>query len=308
MIYRNLTELIGKTPLIELSWFETEFNANAKICGKLEFVNPAGSVKDRVANQMIKDAEESGLLKKGGTIIEPTSGSTGIGLAAIGAKKGYNVIITMPETMSEERKKLMKAYGAKLYCTPGSKGMAGAVEMAEQLHKEIPDSIIAGQFYNPSNPKAHYLTTGPEIWEDTDGKVDIFVAGVGTGGTISGVGKYLKEKNPDIKVVAVEPEDSPLLSKGTAGPHAIQGIGANFIPENLNREIYDEIIPVSNDNAKKFGSLMAKKEGLMVGISSGAAVWAATQLASRLENKGKTIVCILPDTGERYISSDMFEY
>ena len=308
MIYKDLTELIGKTPLVELGYYEKEFDLKARLLAKVEYFNPACSVKDRVALNMILDAEKSGRLSPGGTIIEPTSGSTGIGLAAIGAKRGYRVIITMPETMSEERKKLMRAYGAELILTEGSLGMAGSVKKAEELNKEIEGSIIAGQFYNPANPEAHYLSTGPEIWEDTDGKVDYFVAGACTGGTITGTGRYLKEKNAAVKVVAVEPASSPLLTKGISGPHAIQGIGANFIPENLDKDVYDEIIAVSDDDAKHFTALTAKKEGLMVGISSGAAICAGIEIAKREENKGKTVVVLLPDTGERYISSDTFDY
>ena len=307
MIYSSVTELIGNTPLVELKEIEKAYNVEAKILAKVEFFNPAGSVKDRVALKMIEDAEKKGILKEGATIIEPTSGNTGIGLACIGAKRGYKVILTMPESMSIERRKLIGAYGARIVLTPADKGMQGAVEEAEKIAMVTPGSFIAGQFYNPSNPEAHYLTTGPEIWKDTEGKVDIFVAGAGTGGTVSGTGKYLKEKNSNIKIVAVEPASSPLLTEGKAGPHAIQGIGANFVPENLNRDIIDEIIPVPDKAAKTLGATLARKEGLLVGISSGASLWAAIQLAKRSENKGKPIVALLPDTGERYISSDMFD-
>ena len=303
-IYKNVTELIGRTPLMELSNFGKGLDAT--ILAKLEYFNPAGSVKDRVGLSMIEDAEKRGLLKKGSVIIEPTSGNTGIGLACVAAAKGYKVILTMPETMSVERRNLLKAYGAEIILTDGKKGMSGAVEKAVELSKEIEGSFIAGQFENPANPKIHRETTGVEIWEDTDGKVDIFVAGVGTGGTLTGVGEYLKMKNPDIKIVAVEPLSSPLLSKGTAGPHGIQGIGANFVPKALNREIYDEVITVSDENAMKTGKALARQEGILVGISSGASVYAATELAKREENKGKTIVALLPDTGERYMSTEMF--
>ena len=306
-IYTSMTELIGKTPLLELSNFNQEENLKARIVAKVEYFNPAGSVKDRVAYEMISDAEKNGKLKKGSTIIEPTSGNTGIGLAAIAAAKGYKIIITMPETMSIERRTLMKAYGAELVLTEGSKGMKGAIEKAEELSKEIPDSIVMGQFVNPANPKAHLKTTGPEIWEDTEGKVDIFVAGVGTGGTISGVGQYLKSKNPDVKVVAVEPADSPVLSKGVSGPHKIQGIGAGFVPEILNTEIYDEIITVENESAFDMGRKIVKTEGIFVGISSGAAIWAAREIAKRPENAGKMIVVLLPDTGDRYLSTPLVE-
>ena len=304
-IYKDVTELIGKTPLMALGNFGKSFGAT--ILAKLEFFNPAGSVKDRVGLSMIKDAEEKGLLKEGSVIIEPTSGNTGIGLASVAAARGYRVILTMPETMSIERRNLLKAYGAEIVLTEGAKGMAGAVEKAKELSKEIEGSIIAGQFENPANPKIHRETTGVEIWEDTDGKVDIFVAGVGTGGTLSGTGEYLKEKNKDIKVVAVEPFSSPLLSDGVAGPHGIQGIGANFVPENLNREIYDEVIKVKDEDAMKTAKELARKEGILVGISSGAAVFAAAELAKREENKGKTIVALLPDTGERYLSTGIYE-
>ncbi len=304
-IYKDVTELIGKTPLMALGKFGEDLGAT--ILGKLEFFNPAGSVKDRVGLSMINDAEEKGLLKKGSVIIEPTSGNTGIGLASVAAARGYRVILTMPETMSIERRNLLKAYGAEIVLTEGAKGMAGAVEKAKELSKEIEGSIIAGQFENPANPKIHKETTGVEIWEDTDGKVDIFVAGVGTGGTLSGTGEYLKEKNKDIKIVAVEPFSSPLLSDGVAGPHGIQGIGANFVPENLNREIYDEIIKVKDEDAMKTAKELARKEGILVGISSGAAVFAAAELARQKENKGKTIVALLPDTGERYLSTGIYE-
>ena len=303
-IYKNVTELIGRTPLMELLNFGKELDAT--ILAKLEYFNPAGSVKDRVGLSMIEDAEKKGILKKGSVIIEPTSGNTGIGLACVAAAKGYKVILTMPETMSVERRNLLKAYGAEIILTDGKKGMSGAAEKAVELSKEIEGSFIAGQFENPANPKIHRETTGVEIWEDTDGKVDIFVAGVGTGGTLTGVGEYLKMKNPDIKIVAVEPLSSPLLSKGTAGPHGIQGIGANFVPKALNREIYDEIITVSDEDAMKTGKALARQEGILVGISSGASVYAATELAKRDENKGKTIVALLPDTGERYMSTEMF--
>ena len=303
-IYKNVTELIGRTPLMKLSNFGKGLDAT--ILAKLEYFNPAGSVKDRVGLSMIEDAEKRGILKKGSVIIEPTSGNTGIGLACVAAAKGYKVILTMPETMSIERRNLLKAYGAEIILTDGKKGMSGAVEKAVELSKEIEGSFIAGQFENPANPKIHRETTGVEIWEDTDGKVDIFVAGVGTGGTLTGVGEYLKTKNPDVKIVAVEPLSSPLLSKGTAGPHGIQGIGANFVPKALNREIYDEVITVSDEDAMKTGKALARQEGILVGISSGASVYAATELSKREENKGKTIVALLPDTGERYMSTEMF--
>ncbi len=304
-IYNDITELIGKTPLMRLSNFGKGLGAT--ILGKLEYFNPAGSVKDRVGLSMIDDAEEKGLLKKGSVIIEPTSGNTGIGLSAVACARGYKVILTMPDTMSIERRNLLKAYGAEIILTDGKKGMAGAVEKALELSKEIEGSFIPGQFENPANPKIHKETTGREIWEDTDGKVDIFVAGVGTGGTLSGVGEYLKEKNPNIKIVAVEPFSSPLLSSGTAGPHGIQGIGANFIPKTLNQDIYDEIITVRDEDAMKTGKALAREEGILVGISSGAAVYAAAQLAKREENKGKTIVALLPDTGERYLSTGIYD-
>ncbi len=306
-IFRQITELVGNTPLLELVNFNKTNRLEATVLAKLECFNPAGSAKDRVGLKMILDAEEKGLLKKGSTIIEPTSGNTGIGLASAAAARGYKVILTMPETMSIERRNLLKAYGAEIVLTEGAKGMSGAVEKAEELAKEIPDSFIAGQFYNPQNPRVHYETTGPEIWRDSDGKVDIFVAGVGTGGTVSGVGKYLKEQNKNIKIVAVEPFDSPLLSKGEAGPHGIQGIGANFVPENLDLTVIDEIIPIKTEDAYKMGKLMAQREGVLVGISSGAALVAAVELAKRPENKGKVIVVLLPDTGERYLSTPMFD-
>lgn len=306
-IYKSLTELIGKTPLLELSNYEKENALGAAVLAKLEYFNPAGSVKDRIAKAMIDDAEEKGLLKKGSVIIEPTSGNTGIGLASVAAARGYRVILTMPETMSVERRKLLKAYGAELVLTDGAAGMKGAIAKAEELAKETPDSFIPGQFINPANPAVHRATTGPEIWEDTDGKVNCFVAGIGTGGTITGVGEYLKSKNPEIKVIAVEPMGSPVLSEGKAGPHKIQGIGAGFVPDTLNTGVYDEIIKVDNEDAFVTGREVAKEEGLLVGISSGAALWAATQLAKRPENKGKNIVVLLPDTGERYLSTALFE-
>ena len=306
-IYTNVTELIGKTPLLRLANLEKAENAQANIIAKVEFFNPAGSVKDRVANAMIAEAEKSGVLKPGATIIEPTSGNTGIGLASVGTAKGYKVILTMPETMSVERRNLVKAYGAEVVLTEGAKGMTGAIEKAEELKNETDGAVVLGQFVNPANPKAHYETTGPEIWQDTDGTVDVFVAGVGTGGTLSGVGKYLKEQNPNVKIVAVEPETSPVLSKGTAGAHKIQGIGAGFVPETLDTDIYDEIITVPNDAAFEIGNKIAKTEGILVGVSSGAAVWAALQLAKRDELKGKNIVALLPDTGERYLSTALFD-
>ena len=305
-VYSSIDKLIGNTPLLELSNIEKEENLGAKIIAKLEYFNPAGSVKDRVAKAMLDDAEAKGLLKKDSVIIEPTSGNTGVGLASIATARGYRIIITMPDTMSVERRNLMKAYGAELVLTDGAKGMKGAIAKAEEIAKEIPNSFIPGQFVNPANPEAHFNTTGPEIWKDTDGKVDIFVAGVGTGGTISGTGKFLKEQNPNIKVVAVEPKASPVLSEGHAGPHKIQGIGAGFVPDTLNTKIFDEIIPVENDAAFETGRRIGRSEGVLVGISSGAATWAAIQLAKRPENKGKTIVVLLPDTGERYLSSPMF--
>ena len=305
-IYKSIDELIGKTPLLELTHLEKEFSLKTKILAKLEAFNPAGSAKDRVALSMINDAEERGLLKEGSVIIEPTSGNTGVGLAALGSVRGYRVILTMPDTMSMERRNLLKAYGAELYLTEGAKGMAGAIEKANELAREIKGSFIPSQFENKANPDAHYKTTGPEIYEDTDGNVDIFVSAVGTGGTLSGTGRYLKEKNPDIKVVAVEPKDSPLLSGGNAGPHKIQGIGANFIPDTLDRDIYDEVITVSSEDAFTMGRFLAKREGILSGISSGAALYAALTLAKLPENEGKNIVVLLPDTGERYLSSEMF--
>ena len=303
-IYTSADQLIGHTPLLELTHIEE--GLGAKILAKLEYFNPAGSVKDRVAKAMLDDAEKSGKLKKDSVIIEPTSGNTGIGLASVAAARGYRIIIVMPETMSVERRQLMKAYGAELVLTEGAKGMKGAIAKAEELAKEIPGGFIPGQFVNPANPAAHKATTGPEIWEDTDGKVDIFVAGVGTGGTVSGVGEYLKSQNPNVKVVAVEPADSPVLSKGTAGSHKIQGIGAGFVPDTLNTKIYDEVIAVANEAAFEAGREIGKKEGVLVGISSGAALWAAKELAKRPENKGKTIVALLPDTGDRYLSTALF--
>ena len=305
-IYTSADQLIGKTPLLELVHIEKEEGLEARILAKLEYFNPAGSVKDRVAKAMIDDAEAKGLLKSGSVIIEPTSGNTGIGLASVAAARGYRLVIVMPETMSVERRQLMRAYGAELVLTDGSKGMTGAIAKAEELAKEIPDSFIPGQFVNPANPAAHKASTGPEIWEDTGGRVDCFVAGVGTGGTITGVGEYLKSKNPDIKVVAVEPAASPVLSKGTAGKHGIQGIGAGFVPEVLNTRVYDEVIAVENEDAFTAGRLVGRSEGVLVGISSGAAVWAALQLAKRPENKGKNIVVLLPDTGDRYLSTPLF--
>ena len=305
-IYTSADQLIGKTPLLELTQIEKSEGLNAKILAKLEYFNPAGSVKDRIAKAMIDDAEAKGILKTGSTIIEPTSGNTGIGLASVAAARGYRIIIVMPETMSVERRQLMKAYGAELVLTEGAKGMKGAIAKAEELAEEIPGSFIPGQFVNPANPEVHERTTGPEIWEDTDGKVDIFVAGVGTGGTITGTGRYLKKQNPDMKVVAVEPASSPVLSQGKAGSHKIQGIGAGFVPDVLDTKIYDEIISVENDDAFAAGKLVGKKEGVLVGISSGAAIWAAIELAKRPENAGKTIVALLPDTGDRYLSTPLF--
>ena len=305
-IYTSADQLIGKTPLLELVHIEQAEGLEAKVLGKLEYFNPAGSVKDRIAKAMIDDAEQKGLLKDGSVIIEPTSGNTGIGLASVAAARGYRIIIVMPETMSVERRQLMKAYGAELVLTEGAKGMKGAIAKADELAKEIPGSFIPGQFVNPANPAVHKATTGPEIWEDTDGKVDIFVAGVGTGGTVTGVGEYLKSQNPNVKVVAVEPASSPVLSKGVAGSHKIQGIGAGFVPDVLDTKVYDEIIPVENEDAFATGKLIGKKEGVLVGISSGAAVWAAIQLVKRPENKGKTIVALLPDTGDRYLSTPLF--
>ena len=305
-IYTSADQLIGKTPLLELTHIEKAHDLKAKIVAKLEYFNPAGSVKDRIAKAMIDDAEAKGLLKAGSVIIEPTSGNTGIGLASVAAARGYRIIIVMPETMSVERRQLMKAYGAELVLTEGAKGMKGAIAKADELAKEIPNSFVAGQFVNPANPKAHYETTGPEIWADTDGKVDFFVAGVGTGGTITGTGKFLKEKNPAVKVVAVEPKTSAVLSTGIAGSHKIQGIGAGFVPDVLDTKIYDEIIPVDNDDAFAVGKEMGHREGVLVGISSGAALWAAIELAKRPENAGKTIVVLLPDTGDRYLSTPLF--
>lgn len=305
-IYKTADELIGNTPLLELSNIKKSESLDTTLLAKLEYFNPAGSVKDRIAKAMIDDAEKSGKLKKGSVIIEPTSGNTGIGLAAVAAARGYRIIIVMPETMSVERRILMKAYGAELVLSEGAKGMKGAIEKANELAKEIPDSFIPGQFVNPANPAAHVASTGPEIWNDTDGKVDIFVAGVGTGGTITGVGQYLKSKNPSVKVVAVEPSDSPVLSQGKSGPHKIQGIGAGFVPDVLDTKVYDEVIPVTSDDAFAAGRLVGKKEGVLVGISSGAAVWAGIQLAKRPENKGKNIVVLLPDTGDRYLSTALF--
>ena len=305
-IYTSADQLIGKTPLLELTHIEKEEGLEAKVLGKLEYFNPAGSVKDRIAKAMIDDAEQKGLLKPDSVIIEPTSGNTGIGLASVAAARGYRIIIVMPETMSVERRQLMKAYGAELVLTEGAKGMKGAIAKADELAKEIPNSFIPGQFVNPANPAVHKATTGPEILEDTDGKVDIFVAGVGTGGTVTGTGAYLKSQNPNVKVVAVEPASSPVLSKGVAGSHKIQGIGAGFVPDVLDTKVYDEIIPVENEDAFATGKLIGKKEGVLVGISSGAAVWAAIQLAKRPENKGKTIVALLPDTGDRYLSTPLF--
>ena len=305
-IFTSADQLIGKTPLLELTNIEKEEGLEARILAKLEYFNPAGSVKDRIAKAMIDDAEEKGLLKLGSVIIEPTSGNTGIGLASVAAARGYRIIIVMPETMSVERRQIMKAYGAELVLTEGAKGMKGAIAKADELAQEIPNAFIPGQFVNPANPAIHKATTGPEVWEDTDGEVDIFVAGVGTGGTITGVGEYLKEQNPNVRIVAVEPASSPVLSKGTSGSHKIQGIGAGFVPDVLNTAVYDEIIPVENEDAFAAGKLVGRKEGVLVGISSGAAVWAAIQLARRPENKGKTIVALLPDTGDRYLSTPLF--
>lgn len=306
-IYTSADQLIGKTPLLELTHIEQAEKLEARVLAKLEYFNPAGSVKDRIAKAMIDEAEAKGQLKPGSVIIEPTSGNTGIGLASVAAARSYRIIIVMPETMSVERRQLMKAYGAELVLTEGAKGMKGAIAKADELSKEIPNSFVPGQFVNPANPAAHKATTGPEIWEDTDGKVDIFVAGVGTGGTITGTGAYLKEQNPNVKVVAVEPKDSPVLSEGHAGSHKIQGIGAGFVPDVLDTKIYDEIIPVTNDEAFAAGKLVGHSEGVLVGISSGAAVWAAIELAKRPENKGKTIVALLPDTGDRYLSTPLFQ-
>ncbi len=305
-VYEQITDLIGSTPLVKLKNYSANRNLEAAILAKVEYFNPAGSVKDRIAKAMLDDAEAKGLLKKGSVIIEPTSGNTGIGLAAVAASRGYKVVLTMPETMSVERRNLLKAYGAQLVLTDGAKGMKGAIAKAQELAAETPDSFIPSQFTNPANPAVHRATTGPEIWNDTDGKVDIFVAGVGTGGTVTGVGEYLKSQNPNVRVVAVEPAGSPVLSKGTPGPHKIQGIGAGFVPETLNTKVYDEVIAVENDDAFATGRALAREDGLLVGISSGAAVFAATQLAKRPENKDKTIVVLLPDTGDRYLSTPMF--
>ena len=305
-IYKGATGLIGNTPLVEFTNIEKSQGVEATVLAKLEYFNPAGSVKDRIALAMIEDAEKRGVLKKGATIIEPTSGNTGIGLASIAAAKGYKIILTMPETMSVERRNILKAYGAEIVLTEGSKGMKGAIAKAEELAKETPDSFVPEQFENPANPEIHRLTTGPEVWNDTDGKVDIFVAGVGTGGTVTGTGEYLKSQNPNVKVVAVEPEDSPVLSKGTAGPHKIQGIGAGFVPKTLNTDVYDEVIAVSNEDSFETSKLIAKQEGILVGISAGAAYYAALELAKRPENKGKTIVALLPDSGDRYYSTPLF--
>ena len=307
MFYKNAYDLVGKTPLLKLERIEKLFNLEANLFAKVEYFNPAGSVKDRIALSMINDAEAKGLLKEGSTIIEPTSGNTGIGIASIATMKGYKVILTMPESMSIERRKLLKAYGANLVLTDASKGMKGAIAKAEELQKEIPNSIILGQFVNPANPKIHYETTGPEIYKDLDGKIDLFVAGVGTGGTITGVGKYLKDQNKDIKVIAVEPETSPVLSEGRSGSHMIQGIGAGFVPDTLDTKVYDEVLPIANEDAFKYGRLIGKTEGILVGISSGAALAAAIKLAGRKENKGKNIVVLLPDSGDRYLSTKLFE-
>ena len=306
-IYTSMDQLIGHTPLLELTHIENERGLKARVLAKLEYFNPAGSVKDRIAKRMIEDAESKGMLRPGSAIIEPTSGNTGIGLAAVAAARGYRTILVMPETMSVERRKLMKAYGAELILTEGAKGMKGAIEKAQALAKEMPNAFVPGQFSNPANPEVHYETTGPEIWADTDGQVDLFVAGVGTGGTVTGVGRYLKQQNPQVKVVAVEPADSPVLSRGTAGPHKIQGIGAGFVPQVLDTAIFDEVITVENDDAFQASRQIGHREGVLVGISSGAAVWAAIQLARRPENEGKTIVALLADTGERYLSTPMFE-
>ena len=305
-IYNNILQLIGRTPLVEAENLEKELGLQARILVKLEYLNPTGSVKDRAAKSMIEDAENRGILKEGAVIIEPTSGNTGIGLAAIAAVKGYRMILTMPDTMSVERRNILKAYGAEIVLTPGAEGMSGAIKKARELASEIPDSFIPGQFENPANAAAHRVSTGPEIWKDTDGQVDVFVAGVGTGGTLTGVGEYLKEQKTEEKIVAVEPADSPVLSKGTSGPHKLQGIGAGFVPEVLNTEIYDEIIPVESDDAFAAGKLLAKKEGILTGITSGAALWAAVELARRPENRGKTIVALLPDSGDRYYSTPLF--
>jgi cysteine synthase len=305
-IYTSADQLIGGTPLLELTHIEKELGLKAKILAKLEYLNPAGSVKDRIAKAMIDDAEEKGLLKPGSVIIEPTSGNTGIGLASVAAARGYRIIIVMPETMSVERRQLIAAYGAELVLTEGAKGMKGAIAKADELSKQIPDSFVPGQFVNPANPKAHFETTGPEIWDDTDGKVDWFIAGVGTGGTITGVGEYLKTRNPDVKVAAVEPASSPVLSGGASGPHKIQGIGAGFVPDVLNTKVYDEIIPVTNEDAFELGRKVGRSEGVLVGISSGAAIWAAVEIAKRPESAGKTIVALLPDTGDRYLSTPLF--
>jgi len=306
-VYQGTAQLIGNTPLVEFVNIEKEEGIEARVLAKLEYFNPAGSVKDRIARAMIEDAENRGLLKAGSTIIEPTSGNTGIGLAALAASKGYRIILTMPETMSVERRNILKAYGAEIVLTDGAKGMKGAIARAEELQKETPDSYIPGQFVNPANPKAHYETTGPEIWKDTDGKVDVFIAGVGTGGTVSGTGKYLKDQNPKVQVVAVEPKSSPVLSEGHGGPHKIQGIGAGFVPETLDTKVYDEVFPVENEDAFAAAKLIAKKEGVLVGISSGAAYYAALEIAKRPENKGKTIVALLPDSGDRYYSTALFQ-
>lgn len=306
-IYTSMDQMIGRTPLLELCRIQQQLGLEARVLAKLEYLNPAGSVKDRAALSMIRDAEQKGLLKEGAVIVEPTSGNTGIGLAAVAAARGYRVVIVMPETMSLERRQLMRAYGAELVLTEGSKGMSGAVEKAQQLVQQIPGAFLAGQFTNPANPQAHFETTGPEIWQDTEGHVDVFVAGVGTGGTITGVGRYLKSQDPAVRVVGVEPAASPLLSKGTAGPHKIQGIGANFVPQVLDTAIYDELLAVTDQDAFAAGRLMARTEGVLVGISSGAALWAAVELAKRPENRGKTIVTLLPDTGDRYLSTGMFD-